>query len=167
MMDNLFSLTLLIIIVSSLVAAYIRRKHKDRCLKNFQSNYVTVLYTDNNTDKGLLTVTGSGVKIMYENPGDEGDQDTYLGEFIYKNEFTTILCIIRHVNRLSSKQLKSRERQLRYVYKPTFLMRVLRTLQNFFKTIRDSLVDVMQVLMGRSIKNANLLTAMQSQNKYN
>ncbi|MBN1188035.1 MAG: hypothetical protein JXB49_37515 [Bacteroidales bacterium] len=166
MIDNLFSLTLLVIIVSSLIAAYIRRKHKDRCLKDFNANFVTVLYADNQTDIGVLSVTGSGMQVRYEKEVHLGNNEKYIGEFIYKSEFSAIKCIIRHVDKLHGKQVKSRERQLKYIYKPTFLMRVVRALQNFFKTIRDSLVDVIQVLVGRSIKNANLLSAMQSQNKY-
>lgn len=164
MLDDVFTITLIVIIVSSILVIFIKRKQKDRCLKDFNRDIVSLIFTNGERKKGKLYVTGNGIGLYYSD--DNKTLNGVWGEFIYKPELPNVNYILRSVNEISNSKQKKRRRRIKHIYKSSFFMMIVRGFQNFFKAIRDSFVDISGLLMGRTIQNANLSTALKSQNKY-
>lgn len=123
-MQNPVVITILAIILSSLLIAYIRRVTKDRCLKAFQNDYVTLLLSDQREISGRLVVESTGIEVVYDiqefedEPKQEGDvfvPELHHASFIlFKTEFGQLTAILRRHDDLSdiAKEKRKKEVQL-------------------------------------------------------
>ena len=62
---NSLTITILAIILSTLIAGFIRRNAKDKCIKDFKNNNVTLLTTDNKFVTGRMIVEGTGLEFVF------------------------------------------------------------------------------------------------------
>ncbi|NLC69156.1 MAG: hypothetical protein GX754_10355 [Clostridiaceae bacterium] len=86
-MDSL-TITILAIILSTIIAGFIRRNAKDKCIKDFKHNNITLLTTENKYVMGRMIVEGTGLEFVFTaeqgekqvepaagiTPGDDGSQ---------------------------------------------------------------------------------------------
>ena len=84
---------------------------------------------------------------------------------MYKQEYSDIQALIRYHDKLNDKNRKDRDRELEKIYHPFFLRKLLRKTQNIFKTVRDSLMDVVNLLIGQTQKTS-VGRVLKSQEKY-
>ena len=64
-MDNALTITIIFIVSSTIVAAFIRRLKRDKCLKDFSDYMVTVAQTSGKTIHGKLRVENTGLELIY------------------------------------------------------------------------------------------------------
>lgn len=136
-----FMLTVIIIVVSTLVIAVIRRLHIDKCLKDFKDDFVTLILEGNVCRRGKLDVESIGLELLYPTEDVTADQPAY-SYILYKEEYAKILVLARFHEDLSEKNRCLRDREMQRTYHPGFWLRMKRKTGNFFKTIKDSLTEI-------------------------
>ena len=65
-MDSL-TITVLAIILSTLIAGFVKRNAKDKCIKDFRNNNITLLTTENKFVTGRMIVEGTGLEFVFTN----------------------------------------------------------------------------------------------------
>jgi hypothetical protein len=164
-MDNSFAITIAFIVLVTLVAAFVRRITRDRCLRDFQKNFVNLIQTDNKKVWGNLRVENTGIEFIYKTKHQDADGHIETSYILYKCEYPKIQAILRFLDELSDKNKKHRQKQLAKTYHPQFFSRARRKITNIFKTIRDSLADVVNIFISR-VKKTGLGETLTSQDKY-
>jgi len=164
--SNPFVITVLFIAISTVVAAFIRRVKRDKCLKDFAGDMVTLQEVDGDLIRGELIVANTGLEFIYpaKKTNEHGAIET--SYILYKHEYGNIQALIRYHNQLSDAGKKERERELKRTYHPNFLRRFGRRLQNVFKTVRDSVMEVVNLLMSQAKKATPAGGVLASQDKY-
>ncbi|MHC4759517.1 MAG: hypothetical protein ACYTE8_12745 [Planctomycetota bacterium] len=160
------TLTIIFIVLAALVGAFVRRVARDKCLKDFANFLVTFERTDGRTVWGKLNVENTGLEFIYPDvhkDEDGHDETTYI---LYKNEYPNIQALLRFHDELSKMNQIRRQMELDKTYHPTFLRRLCRKVANLFKTIRDSILEVINLLMAQAKKASATSGILTSQDKY-
>ena len=160
------AITIIFIVLATAVGAFIRGRTRDKCLKDFEENRVTLLETSGKTIWGKLRVENTGLEFVYpdRHKDEQGhDETSYI---LYKNEFPNMAALIRFHDELSAQNKKRREAELRKAYHPTFLRRLKRKTLNVFRTLRDSVMEVVNLLISQAKKATPAGTVLTSQDKY-
>ena len=164
--SNPFVITVVFIAVSTVVAAFIRRIKRDKCLKDFARDMVTLEEVDGDLVRGKLAVENTGLEFIYpaKQTNEHGSDET--SHILYKHEYGNIQALIRYHDELSDAGKSQREKELKRTYHPNFLRRFGRKLQNVFKTVRDSVMEVVNLLMSQAKKATPAGGVLTSQDKY-
>jgi len=160
------AITIIFIVLATAVGAFIRRRSRDKCLKDFGRNMVTLEETSGKTIWGKLNVENTGLEFVYpeKHKDEQGHDETSF--ILYKYEYPNIAALIRYHDELSQRNKKEREKKLKKTYHPTLLRRVKRKIQNVFKTLRDSVMEVVNLLISQAKKATPAGTMLTSQDKY-
>jgi hypothetical protein len=164
--ESATAITILFIIFAAGVAAFVRKRSRDKCLKDFSQNMVTLEETSGKTIWGKLRVENTGLEFIYpkKHEDEEGhDETSYI---LYKYEYPNIGALIRFHDELSESNKKEREKELKRTYHPTLLRRLKRKVKNVFKTIRDSVMEIVNLLMSQAKKATPAGAVLTSQDKY-
>ena len=104
-MPDTFAITIVFIILSTVVAAFIRRKSRDKCLKDFSHDLVTLEDTTGKLIWGKLRVENTGLELIYPTRQDKNghDETSYI---LYKYEYSNIQALIRYHDELSERGKK-------------------------------------------------------------
>jgi len=102
MFDGTFGITVLFIAVSAGVAAFIRRISRDKCLKDFQSNMVTLEPITGEISSGVLRVENTGLEFVYRD-GEKQDKTCQVSFILYKCEYGNIQALIRYHTQIFSE----------------------------------------------------------------
>ena len=165
MIDTL-TITLLFIFISALVVVIIRKIKKDKCLKDFKKNTVILEKRNGERIKGELQVASTGLEFVYSGPLQD-ESDFCMNSFLlYKSEFPKIQLLIRSLDDLSEKARIEREKELERTFHPTKFRRFLRKIANFFRTIKDSLLEIFNLVGNQLGKNTAFGMVLASQDKY-
>ena len=135
---NATALTIIFIVLSALVAIFVRRVTRDRCLKDFAGYTVTLERVDGETVAGKLDVENTGLEFVFSDRGkNEGPNEgpTKTSYLLYKSEYPHIQALVRYLDQLSDKNQGRRERELRRTYHPGLDRRCRRKIKNIFKTL--------------------------------
>jgi hypothetical protein len=143
-----FGLTILIIVLTTLIASYIRRITRDKCLKSFEGYIVTIELADGSTYSGKLEIESTGMEVIYRESAAE-DGILKMSHIVYKDEYTFLNAILRYHDELTEKGRKRRTAALKRTYHPNLFRRIRRKIINFFKLIKDSLMEIMNTLSGK------------------
>lgn len=165
-MPDTFLLTIIFIALTTIVAAFVRGKSKDRCLVNFNKKQITLEMTDGKDIWGKLSVESTGLELTYlDKYKDEDGHDEY-SYMLYKSEFPKIQALILYHDQLSEKNKKEREKELKRTYHPGFFRRTKRKIRSFFSTVRDSILEVVNLFIGQAKKMTPAQGTLNSQDKY-
>ena len=165
-MPDTFAITIIFIVLATVVAAFVRRRSRDKCLKDFGRNIVTLEETGGKIIWGKLRVENTGLEFVYpaKHADEQGhDETSYI---LYKYEYPKIAALVRFHDQLSELNKKKREKELKRTYHPTLLLRLKRKIQNVFKTVRDSVMEVLNMLISQAKKAAPAGAVLTSQDKY-
>ncbi len=165
-MPDTFAITVIFIVLSTVVAAFIRRKSRDKCLKDFSDDMVTLEKTDAKIVGGKLNVENTGLEFIYPEKHKDTNGHDETSFILYKYEYPNIAALIRYHDQLSERGKKERENELKRTYHPTLLRRLKRKIQNVFKTVRDSVMEVVNMLVSQAKKAAPAGAVLTSQDKY-
>ncbi len=165
-MDNTFAITMVFIVLSALIAAFVRRRNRDKCLKDFAANMVTIEKTDGKTIWGKLRVENTGLELIYPDKKTDENGSNKASYILYKYEYPNIEALIRYHYELSEANKRQREQELERTYHPDSVQRFKRRVLNIFKTVRDSFLEVINLLMMRAKKATPAAGVLTSQDKY-
>ena len=165
-MPDTFTLTIVFIILSTIVGAFIKRCSRDKCLKDFLNDLVTLEERTGKIIWGKLRVENTGLELIYPAKNKDKDGHDEMSYILYKYEYPNMQALIRYHDELSEFAKKDREKELREAYHPTFLGRLKKRIQNIFKTIRDSIMEVVNLLISQAQKTTSAGSVLSSQDKY-
>lgn len=163
---DLLAVTIIFIILSTVIAAFIRGRKQDKCLKDFDGDMVTLEDKNGKTVWGKLKVETTGLELQYKTPHQDVDQHIESSFILYKFEYGSIQTITRFHNNLTEENKKLRNAELQRTYHPTFLRRLKRKVFNIFKTVRDSIMEVSNVLLSQAKKATPAGKVLSTQDKY-
>ena len=163
---NPVAITILFIVLSTFVGAFIRGRKKDKCLKAFRGFIITLEDVGGKRIWGRLNVQATGMELIYTQPHNDPDGHIESSYILYKYEFGNISALIRFHDYLSEKNLKRREEELKKTYHPGWPHRTRRKIMNVFKTIRDSIMEVSNVLLSQAKKSTRAGGMLSAQDKY-
>ena len=165
-MPDTFAITITFIILATVVAAFVRRKSRDKCLKDFLQDLVSLEETSGKIIRGKLRVENTGLEFTYPtNLKDENGH--YETSFIlYKYEYSNIQALIRYHDELSEDAKKEREKELKRTYHPRFFRKLKRKTQNVFKTVKDSVMEVVNLLISQAKRATPAGAVLTSQDKH-
>ncbi len=160
------AITIIFIILATVVAAFIRRRSRDKCLKDFAQNMVTLEEMSGKTIWGKLRVENTGLEFAYPTRHEDEQGHDETSYILYKHEYPNIAALICFHDELSELGKKERENELKRTYHPTLLRRLKRKIGNLFKTVRDSVMEVVNLLMSQAKKATPAGAVLSSQDKY-
>ena len=165
-MDSL-SITIIFIILSTVIGAFIKGRMRDKCLLDFVGDLVNIELKGSKVVWGVLQLEATGLELEYkEQHLDKGDNHIETSFVLYKSEYPNVQCIARFLDDLDDKGKKKRARSLKCIYRQKGLRGIKRKIRNFFATIRDSVVEVVNLLMGRIKQVTPMGKVLSSQDKY-
>lgn len=165
-MPDTFAITIIFIVLATVVAAFIRRKSRDKCLKDFADCMVTLERTDGKIIFGSLNVENTGLEFVYpaSHKDKQGHDETSF--ILYKYEYPNIAALVRFHDELSEANKKQRGKALKKTYHPGLLRRLKRKIQNLFKTVRDSVMEILNMLISQAKRATPAGAVLTSQDKY-
>ena len=165
-MDSL-TITIIFIILSTVIGAFIRGRMRDKCLLDFVGDSVNIELKDGKIIWGVLQLEATGLELTYKDPYlDKLDNHIETSFVFYKNEYSNIQCIARYFDDLDDKKKSKRIRSLKRTHHQKGFIRIKRKIRNFFATVRDSVMEVANLLMGRVKQVTPVGKVLSSQDKY-
>jgi len=160
------TITLIFIVFAAAVAAFVRRKSRDKCLRDFEHNMVTLEETSGRIVWGKLRVENTGLEFIYPQKHKDQDGHDEASYILYKYEYPNIGAVIRFHDELNESNKKKREKELKRTYHPRSVRRLKRKVKNIFKTVRDSVVEIVNLLISQAKKATPAGKMLTSQDKY-
>jgi len=151
MIDS-FTVTILLILVSTVFASFIKGRSKDKCLKDF-NGYIIQLNFDSLSVYGRLVVESGGLEIQYLQDHLDSDGHRETSFIVYKNEFELIRSIYRPHANFDLSQKKKRGKIHQNIYSPTFFSNLNRSFKNFFKTVKDTILEIFSISISQLQKS--------------
>jgi hypothetical protein len=158
--------TILFIIISTFVGLVFKRLHRDKCLKDFNSQMVTLEDMKGKAIWGVLRVENTGMELVYRDKRPDAKGHIEGSYILYKFEYPNIQAMIRFHDYLSDGDKLKREKILEQTYHPKFLSRTKRKMLNAFKTVRDAVAEVVNLLISKAKKSGSVGSTLTSQDKY-
>lgn len=159
-------ITIAFIVLSTVVAAFVRGRKRDKCLKAFDGFLVTLEDATGKCIWGNLRVEATGMELVYPEAHKDMDGHDEFSYLLYKYEYGNISAIIRYHDKLNPDQLQQRQDELERTYHPKWSRRFQRKIGNVFKTVRDSVMEVSNVLLAQAKKTTVAGGVLSSQDKY-
>lgn len=158
LVDWSFIITLGVIVLTTLIGAWLRSRHKDRCLTDFDGYHVTAERKNNRVIWGDMRLQPTGFELVYRaDVQDEGHMET--SYVYYKDEYGDIQAIYRYARDLTPDLQERRARSVEKSLHPGVLRRARRSLRNFLSTAADSFAEALTMTLGRvRRKGAALMT---------
>ncbi len=165
-MPDTFAITIIFIIIVTVIAAFVRGRSRDKCMKDFSGDLVTLEETSGKNIWGRLRVENTGLELVYPNEHKDKDGHAETSYILYKNEYPNIQALIRYYDKLDQHGKKEREKELKKTYRPSAIRKLKRRTRNFFNTVRDSVMDGVNMLIGKAKMTTPGRAILTSQDKY-
>jgi len=141
-LNNTVWITILFILGVSLLTMILNRRMRDRCLKDFDGFLSTMLDKNNKRLWGRLKVYATGLEFTYRDEHIDKEGHIETSSIVYKQEYNTLLLIIRFHDQLSEENQARRIRQLNRSLHPRLFRRIARSTRNIMVNIKDALTDI-------------------------
>ncbi len=161
-----FTITFLFIVAAAIVAVFVRGRKRDKCLRDLGGDPVTLVFTDGRHVRGRLTVESTGLELRHDTPNPNAEGHLEHSTIVYKNEFGRIHLLWRFCDELDPAESRRRQRRLRRTHRPGLLRRTGRRMVNVLRTLRDSLMEVLNLLVARAQRTVHLGRVLSGQEKY-
>jgi small nuclear ribonucleoprotein (snRNP)-like protein len=166
-MQDTFAITIIFIVVSTVVGAFIKGRTRDRCLKGFSGYPVTIERKNGKCAWGKLHVENSGLELSYAAPHiDAKDDHVETSYVLYKSEYGDIRALVRYVDDLDAKLQDSRLQDFKKSRNPGWWSLLARRVRNVFGTVRDSIIEVANLFVGRAKAAMPAGKVLEGQDKY-
>ncbi len=168
MVIDSFTVTIVVILTAALISAFSRRVKRDKCLYDFNNDPVVLEKINGEiAGAGILRVENTGLEFIFpEESRDEKTKNILSSYIFYKYEYPQIQALIRFHDKLSDEGKKAREKELKRTYNPSIFKKIRRKIQNFFKTISDSLTELANAMVMHLQKSSASGALLKSQDKY-
>jgi small nuclear ribonucleoprotein (snRNP)-like protein len=166
-MPDTFAITIIFIAASTLIGAFIKGRSRDVCLKGFSKSPVTLEKKGGKVIWGRARVENTGLELVYSEPYlDEKDNHYESSYIMYKDEFEDIQAIVRYIDTLSEEEKKIRDKEFKKTHNPNIFRKLKRRIRNFFGTVRDSIMEVANLFIGKAKAMTPAGKMMEGQDKY-
>ena len=165
-MLNAFALTIIFVVATTLIAAFVRGRIKDRCLKDFSGSLITLQDTANRLMWGSLRVESTGLELVYADAHKDTKGHKETSYIIYKQEYPTIKALVRYHDKLDDKAKQEREIELEKTYHPGALRKLKRKFRNFLNTFRNSVIEIVNLFVGQVKKTGTGGRILAGQDKH-
>ena len=162
---SIMPITIAFIVLATFVGALLKRRSKDRCVNDF-SGYLITLEKAGKAIWGKLRVENTGLELVYENLHADSDGHNEASYILYKQEYSNIQALIRFHEKLSDSDMVRRDKDLQRTYHPGVFRRFGRRVKSIFKMVRDSVMEVVNVLISHAKKTTPAGAMLTSQDKY-
>ncbi len=149
-MDLSLLITLAVIFLATLIGSALRGMRTDRCLRDFDEFQVIVERSSKKPVYGRMCLTSSGFELGYSMKVLDEQMHTESSYVYYAAEYNSIVAIYRYVDELTSDNRKKRDRAWRVAFHPNLPRRLWRRFTNFLNTATDSLVEALNLVLGRA-----------------
>ena len=166
MIHDTFALTIIFIALVTIVTAFVKGRSKDKCMTDFSGNLITLEDITGKTIWGKLRVENTGLELVYLKKHKDKDGHDETSYILYKNEYPSIQALIRYHDELDEQSRKEREKELKRIHHPAAVRRLKRKIRNFFNTVRDSIMEVVNLFIGQAKRTAPGGRVLTSQDKY-
>jgi hypothetical protein len=160
------AITIIFIVLATGVGAFVRKRSRDKCLRDFERNMVTLEDKSSKTIWGTLRVENTGLEFVYPQKHKDKEGHDEASYILYKYEYPNIGAVIRFHDELSDRNKKEREKELKRTYHPGPWRRLKRRTLNVFRTVRDSVVEIVNLLISQAKKATPAGKVLTSQDKY-
>lgn len=140
------TITILFIAISALLAVILRKIKKDKCLKDFRDDLVTLELLNGDQFRGQFKLKSSGMKLAYPELLKDKDNLKFLSFLFYKNEYPDIQAIVRYHKDLTEEGRRLREKDFQKTFKPSRRRKIKRSITNLLKIIKDSLIEIINLM---------------------
>ncbi len=164
--DSTTAITIIFIICAAGVAAFVRKRSRDKCLRDFEHNMVTLEDFSGKTVWGNLRVENTGLEFVYPEKQQDADGHFEASYILYKFEYPNITAVMRFHDSLNDHHKTAREKELKRTYHPGPWRRLKRRTLNVFRTVRDSIVEIINLLINQARKATPAGRVLTSQDKY-
>ncbi len=164
--DMATALTIVFIILAAGLGAFIRKRSRDKCLRDFEQNMVTLEDTAGKAIWGKLRVENTGLEFVYPEKQKDNDGHEEASYILYKYEYPNIGAVIRFHDELNQPNKKAREKELKRTYHPGPWRRQKRRTLNVFRAVRDSVVEIVNLVISQAKKATPAGKVLTSQDKY-
>ena len=89
-MPDTFAITIVFIILATVVAAFVRRRSRDKCLRDFLFDLLTLEETTGKIIRGKLRVENTGLEFTYPTSHNEKNGHDETSYILYKYEYSNI-----------------------------------------------------------------------------
>ena len=165
-MEHVFELSLVFIILSAVVGLIVKRLHRDKCLKDFSGYMVTVEEVGGKRIWGKLRVENTGLELIYPDKHDDEDGHVEGSYIIYESEYSKMQALWRFHDELSEEGKLKRAALLEKTYHPKPMRVMMRKTANIFKTLRDAVVEIVNLFINRAKKGGAAGGVISSQEKH-
>jgi hypothetical protein len=160
------SITIIFIVLATFVGAFARKRCRDKCLKDFAGFMVTLEETGGKAIWGNLRIENTGLELVYDELHKDADGHMEGSFILYKQEYSNIQALVRFHDRLNDSDRVRRDKDLERTYHPGYFRRLGRKTKSVFKTVRDSIMEVANVLVSHAKKSTPAGAMLTSQDKY-
>ena len=165
-LDSLFFLTILFIFGTAIITAVFTKWAKDKCLKFFNGDNVTIEREDGRVVWGKLAVLSSGVEVEFGTPGVDRIGRRRSSVMVYGDEVETkTLALFRYHGALTPEQQKERKNQARKTFNPGLFKRMWRKIRILINTFKDAFSKAIAAFVGQVAKTrpgSKVLTTQQA-----
>jgi hypothetical protein len=165
-MPDTFLLTIVFIALTTIVTAFVKGKSRDRCLVDFAGDEVDLEMTSGKIIWGCLKVESTGLELRYSQAHKDLDGHDEYSYLLYKNEYPQIQILVLYHDKLDEKRNKIRQREIAKTYNPNLIRRGKRRIRNFFATVRDAILEVINLFIGQAKKLSPAQAVSGGQDKY-
>lgn len=154
-MDTLaFWLPLLLLFLSALIGAVIKRRSCDHCLKKFENSKVS-MQLGQNWVCGTLEVFAQGIELRNLNHIEWGETSVH-SHIIHAVELEKVSMIIRKAPPLDTNLGQVWQKERKRLVDPPLQDRIRRSVLNSFNMLRDSFGQAMKAIIGSMSKDTRL-----------
>ena len=130
------------------------------------SGDTVVLETTDKVISGRLVVEHTGLEFVYPNVCVNSNDHKEASYLLYKFEYASIHALIRYHAQLSEEGKTAREKELRDTYHPTIAKRLRQNTWNTLKTVKDSMLELMDRMLSAAKKATPAGAVLTAQDKY-
>lgn len=162
-MDQVFLLTLLFIFLTALIGAFIKRRSRDLCLKDFTGFHVTVAMKNAARIWGRLLAFPNGIELLYATPHRDRKGHEETSSLFFADRMAYIQAVYRFRDELTETQRERRRLEIRRTYHPNFIRRSHRRFRNFVNTFRDAFNQSIGVAVSQMKRTGAVSAVLQTQ----
>ncbi|MBC8108280.1 MAG: hypothetical protein H7Z14_16965 [Anaerolineae bacterium] len=148
--STILYVTLVFIFLTAIVTTVVTKWSRDKCLKFFHGDHVTLERTRGQTSWGKLRVFSSGIEIVYDSPYIDALGRKKTSYLIYQQELEQqVLSVLRYHGELDERAQRARRMQAHRTFNPGPLKRAWRGVRNFINTLRDAFNNAIGAVVGQ------------------
>ncbi len=164
MFDTVLLAAIGLIVLGTIVSAFLSGRSRDRCLKSFRDFMVTIVMEDGKRVWGHLALEASGLELEYAREYlDDGHLET--SYMLFKEEFSDVHLFLRFHSDLTEKNKRRRIREVKTAYHPWPPRLFARKVRNVVNTCKDSILEVLGLVMSRAKTVNPAMASVGSQEK--